>query len=278
MNRIQEIIHTLRNGEFRDYCAEKVRRLRLRRRLMRRAEPLRYLFVLCPMRSGSSLLGHILTSNPAVGGYGEQHVSYTKEAALWKMVCRMTRADTGLDIRRVQYLMDKLAKNYPVSEEVLRREDTRYIFLLRDPSAQFNSAVRLGEVDSWHKRWADPAVWMDYFRERMKTLAQTAVVVNDRRRCLFLMYEDLLENTETVLRALQTFLETSEPFSENYTTRKQTGDLHYGDPSANLKSGKIQKKPDVPFAHTLPPDLAEEACRIQEECLQTLSRLCQKVG
>lgn len=251
----------------------KLNRFRLNRQLARREMPLRYLFVLSPMRAGSSLLGHVLTSNPGIIGYGENHVPYNCPSDLRELAYRTAHVQKDLDLSQKEYVMDKLVWNYPMADAVLRNKEARFIFLFRDPADLFNSAAGLGAVSSSHKKYQTPSVWMDYYRERLKVLQQQAVRVNDRGRCLILRYEDLLEKTESVLKQLQEFLGTAAPFSENYTTTERTGSLQYGDPSSNLRSGRIlHGGQSAPRRFNLPAELEEEALRLQDECLAGVRR------
>src|SRR5690606_30087767 len=66
----------------------------------------RYILVLSHMRSYSSLLCHILNSNPEVAGYVETHSSYASRADLWRLKRRVflgTDAEVG-----GRYVLDKI--------------------------------------------------------------------------------------------------------------------------------------------------------------------------
>jgi hypothetical protein len=235
-------------------------------RLRRRKIPLRYLLVMAPMRSGSSLLGHILAGNPAIGGWGEHHVGYETKSDLKALAYRVARVDTEFDLLRDQYAMDKLVWNYPVSDSVLNYPDVSCIFLMRDPVMMFNSAAGLGDVSSSHIKYQDPEVWMDYYRYRMRELRRLASRIDDPSRRLLLTYEELISNTDRVLPRLQQFLNVAEPFHERYRTTVRTGSLLYGDPSPGISSGRILRDSvHQPIRYRLPDVLAEEARCIQQE-------------
>ncbi len=175
--------------------------------LSRRKSPLRYLFVLSPMRSGSSLLSHILASTPAVGGCGEHHVGYEKEFDLNTLAYRVSHNDLTFNLVRGQYVMDKLVWNYPICDQVLKNQNLYCIFLMRDPEMMSNSAAGLGDVSATHRKYQNPYVWMDYYRHRMNELKLLALRINDRARRLLLTYEELIGDAGRVLDCMQQFLD-----------------------------------------------------------------------
>lgn len=259
-----------------------VRQFRLwqfRTQLLCRKMPVQYLFVLSTMRSGSTLLAHLLNSHPDIGGYGESHTGYKNRRDLTDLLYRTTVKKHCFDVTRQRYVMDKLVLNYPISDRLLKRKELKFIFLLRDPARSFNSAAKLGEVSDGHKRWQDPSVWLAYYRERMESLGNTAKRIQDSQRCLIIRHKDLLGNTEAVLNSMQHFLDVDAPFSEKYNLTSQTGSLFYGDSSDNIKAGKILRDGMTAAPEfVLPPDISQEAYRIEDDCLRTLNQLCLKAG
>jgi hypothetical protein len=235
-----------------------------------------YLFVIAPMRSGSSLLVHILSSNPAIKGYGESHVGYNTNKDLIDLIIRTKKNTSGFHVKRLQYVMDKMVWNYPFSEELLLRKDMRFIFLLRDPAASYNSMAGLGKAYSVHTRYQDARTWFAYYKDRLAAITQLAEQIHDRERCIVLRYESLLEKTADVLDSMKQFLNTKEPFSENYILTRNTGAPQYGDSSATLKSGRILKgRNEAQREFILPDNIYQDVYQAQDDCLKALRELCR---
>lgn len=253
--------------------ADAVRRFRQAQcclQLARRRTPVRYLFVLSPMRSGSTLLVHILCSHPDIGGYGERHQAYNGPHDLLRLVFYTAVRKKRFDVTRQRYVLDKMVFNYPIADRLLRRDNLFFIFLLRDPARSYDSAARLGNLSAPHRCYQDPAFWADYYRDRLQFMQQIAERVDDPRRCLTLCNRDLIHRTPHVLGRLQDFLQTETPFSEQYDVEDYTGVLQFGDPSKAIRTGRIVRRDEPAPAFTLPPGLAQEISRTQQQCLEAL--------
>jgi len=84
------------------------------------------LFILGHMRSGSSLLTHILSSNAAIDGYGETHLDYSNPqdfGVATANVCRhLWKVPSG------EYVLDKvLHKRHIPRSELLKHPSVRVI-------------------------------------------------------------------------------------------------------------------------------------------------------
>ena len=75
---------------------------------MFRARPLRYLFVLGHVRSGSSLLVHILNSHPEICAVGESWLLYDGEATFRKLV-PFVHATLRKPFLTETYVVDKIS-------------------------------------------------------------------------------------------------------------------------------------------------------------------------
>ncbi len=215
-------------------------------RLGKRNHQLRYLLVLSPMRSGSSLLVHLLNSNPEIEGFGESHCTYSSYQDLEKLIYRTAVIQNSFDFDNASYVMDKIVRNHDLSNTILTNKWVKFIFLLRDPAASFESAAKLGKNCYGLRQYQNFDTWFQYYQERLDFLQKRAQQIDDQERCLFVKYEDLLHQTDKSLNKFKSFLQTQATFSEEYTVSKTTGILRYGDDSVVLKSGKIsrQKKLD----------------------------------
>lgn len=269
----QKVKHFL--FELYTYCLS---RPYFRYRLKARSRPLKYLFVLSPMRSGSSLLVHLLNSNPAIEGYGESHSPYMNQRDLEKLTYRTAVIQKSFDFNNAQYVMDKVVRNHALSDSILLNPDVKFIFLLRDPAASFKSAAKLGQAYSVLTSYKSFANWFEYYQNRLVFMQSVARRISDKNRCLFIQYEDLLHQTDASLQMLQAFLKTQAAFSEQYRVSENTGRFRYGDPSEALRQGKILReqvvrKDDPVFE----PEVQEQVYATYQECIAVLSRYAQTV-
>ena len=90
------------------------------------------------MRCGSSMLVHVLNTNPEITGYGETHYRYEEPrdfAVLGLMVSRAFRKWSLPD----GYVMDKLTSDYMVNRDLLASDAVRVLFLVRHPEQSIPS-------------------------------------------------------------------------------------------------------------------------------------------
>ncbi len=233
-----------------EFYSHKLLRPYFQYQLSKRSHPLKYLFVLSPMRSGSSLLVHLLNSNSEIEGFGESHCAYSNCQDLEHLIYRTAVIQNSFDFKNASYVMDKIVRNHDISEEILKDKNTKFIFLLRDPEASFKSVAQLGKNYPLLQEYNYFDHWFEYYQERLNFLQKTAQTIDDKHRCLFIQYEALLYQTEVSLQRFQSFLDTKTAFFEEYKVSKTTGSLRYGDPSNVLKSGKILRPQNTHKEHT----------------------------
>jgi len=201
-----------------------------------------YIFILGHMRSGSSLLVHLLNSNPEIAGFGETHFSYPNIRSLEHLEGRVKEM---LDIRRLEerYVLDKILHNYQqLGPEVLSDSRIRFLFLVRHPLATIASAVRQWgtKPDSpWHDVWA----FNDYYITRLLRMTELVREIGCRTRCLMVTYEALVQQTEDTFARIERFLELRAPMREDYDVLPCTGKPGIGDPSAQIRTGRLLRKP-----------------------------------
>jgi hypothetical protein len=218
--------------------------------------PRRFVFILSHMRSGSSLLTHILTNNAEVFGYGECHVPHTSLKGL-----REVSFKTAVRLRtfppRDEWLLDKILHNsLPIDDGLLQSRAGRFVFLLRAPEATLRSLLSL-------RRWVkdssirNPQQALTYYLARLAHLRQLASAI-PAERALLVHYEDLLQQTDGVLRSLERHLDLSSPLTEEYDVTRTTGRKSIGDPSPVIRSGSIRR--DLSSAEVdLPEDVLQAA-------------------
>ena len=195
----------------------------------------RYLFLVCPARSGSSVTLHLLSSNPAIEGIGESHVSYHDTSDLRMMALRSIWNAKSFRVKG-RYFLDKLVfDHHVIAPEIQRHPSVRFVFLTRDP---------LDNISSIKKAWPDSSdeTVDSYLADRLEQMVAYAEALGDRSRSFFLSYEELTSgDAESTLAALQAWLGLDEPFSTEYGLIKGHGygEFGRGDYSENLKGGRL---------------------------------------
>ena len=240
-----------------------------------RSQPMRILLILSHMRSGSSLLTHILTHNPAILGYGETHITYQTPQDFKQLMadvywqCHEFRHLRDLKHLRMnhQYVLDKVLHNHLISDlDLLTHPQISIIFLIREPASSLVSLQKLKPHLSDRQRF-------DYYKNRLIQLENYAKLVNNKNRSLWVTYEKILDDTPSVLSSLKQFLGTELEFSEQYQILKTTGQKGVGDSQGKIKSGKIIRQ-KAPPPTSLPADIREEAEGLYQTTYQNLSRYC----
>ncbi len=233
-----------------------------------RSRPYCPLLILGHMRSGSSLLVHLLTSNPEILGYGETHITYESPADFKRLLHKVYAHQH--DYRMGQtYVFDKLLHDQKLANDALLQESlTRAIFLLREPSRSLASMLDL--KPHWRAQEA-----LDYYVNRLATLERYAAILGPERGVL-VEYEQLLQQSGAVFDLLQRFLGTQAGFSEQYQVTSTTGMRGIGDSSDQIKAGRIVRQArTLERAAEITPELREQAHRCYEQCRETLQHHCQ---
>jgi hypothetical protein len=216
-----------------------------------------YVFVLAHMRSGSTLLSHILTSHPDFVGAGETHTCYTTAADIKKLVprtCELLRT-VNLDAKYVvdkitmdQYLTDKVLSTLPIVGSLI---------IIRNPEAALKSIISLFQ-------WKE-AMALDHYVSRLETLGRYGEILRDR--ALFVEYDDLVDRPHETLAAITRFFKANPAFSSNYVRTKITGKM--GDPSSNIFEGRIFRTRDHEIQIT--SSALAEAVSAFQKCRSKLS-------
>jgi len=193
----------------------------------------RYVFILGHVRSGSTLLSHILSSHPEFVGAGETHISYQSPADLPKLVLK-TCEYLRKPILRETLIVDQINHQYVTDEVLLSEKVYKCVILLREPGATLKSMMNLG---LWNENQA-----LDLYVNRLAALTQYGLLLGDR--ALLLEYDDLVDRADHTLAALTSFLGLESPLRQNYATHRMTGRTEgHGDPSNNIKLGQIIRTP-----------------------------------
>lgn len=214
----------------------------------------RYVFILGHMRSGSSLLAHILANHPDIVGAGETHISYQTAADVPKLILKTCEL-LHRPILSETFIVDQINHPY-VTDEVLRSEEFyRCVILIREPQATLKSLINLLRC---HEREA-----LELYINRLESLTQYGLILGER--ALLVDYDDLVTHTDETLAALTQFLGLDSPLTPTYATHRMTGRVEgFGDPSNNIRVGKIRRTPG--HAVTISEDTRSAALRAYCKC------------
>jgi hypothetical protein len=221
-------------------------------------------FVMCTVRSGSTLLRVLLDSHSQIHSPHEMHL---KDIAVKVREGYPEKAlrEVGLDEERLRFLLwdrmlhreltehgkrtlvNKTPSDVFIVDEILRCwRDARFIYLLRHPAAIAKSRQAARPQDSPERN-----------AEMVRRYAQA---LEDARRAhpgITVRYEDLTAEPERVTRELCAFLGVEwEPTMLDYG-RVARGAYRsgLGDWSEKIKSGRIQPADPLPSADEVPEKL-----------------------
>ncbi len=196
----------------------------------------RKIFLLSHMRANTSLLGHILGSNPGIEGYYELHESYLEPIDLEK--AKDKYYGSHCPKFGAIYLFDKLLHNHHKLSPEMVNEGDRVIFMIREPRATVSSIIKIFATKPG-SQWQDQESAERYYIERLKELKRLSDAL--KNQYFFLKAEDLIQNSESTSASLTTFLGLKSRLSSEYRTFSKTGQRGFGDSSSNINAGVIVK-------------------------------------
>lgn len=191
------------------------------------------LFIVGHMRSGSTLLVHLLASHSDVIGFGESHHTYVGPEDFGAVACRIYLSFRRLRWRE-KYILDKvLHAEFNVTPELVRFGNTRTVLLVRKPQAAIPSILNVPKLN-WGEEQA-----LRYYVERLALIRQFATELGPER-CAFVTYEALINASREILDQLQKFLQLPPPaLQTEYDTMWSTGRPYFGDTSQTIRAGHI---------------------------------------
>jgi hypothetical protein len=227
--------------------------------------PPEVLMLLGHMRSGSTLLLHLLINHPLIAGLGERDAVYQTPADLVRLAIA-TRVRQRLPLARLRYVVDQINHTrFTPDLALLGHRRVRLLFLVRRPVGAISSLFELRRF--YGPQWSVKHS-VDYYVERLDSLAHMARMQSAPARAAFMTYEDLTERPRETLSRLQSRLEVEPAFSETYRIHEFTG--RRGDPSKNIRSGRIGSA--SPLANPdLPREEIERATRAHSACLEAMA-------
>ncbi|MCH2034036.1 MAG: sulfotransferase [Tenacibaculum sp.] len=192
-------------------------------------------FIMGHMRSGSSLLEHILSSNSSIIGSGEQARIYESSYDFQKSEF-FARVNNKTFLSNFPYFTDQVLHHHLTPNlDFLKNTNGKYLFLIRDPHETLSSMKKLKKAYNGVSEYFD---YVTYYQDRIKYLINFSKKLESHQQ-IFVTYEDIVTNTDETLVRLSEFLKLKEPLTPFYKLKKTTGIL--GDRSENIKKQSIQK-------------------------------------
>lgn len=242
-------------------------------------------FVMCTLRSGSTLMRVLLNSHSKIHAPHELHLRYIS-ASLDKKWSQRSMKEMGFDEDKVRYLLwdrilhrelstsgkpiivDKTPNNVFIPDHIRAAwPDARFIFLLRHPAAIAESRKNWFKGDNY-----DAEQNHDLIRRYCEALEAG----RQRYDGITVRYEELTEDPADATRRICDFLGVDwEPemleYGKHDHGRYKSG---LGDWSEKIKSGEVQK------AKPPPPETPESLRPVAEQWgyLPQGSRAADKVG
>ncbi len=237
-----------------------------------RRQSFEFIHVVACMRSGSTLLTHILTSNPEIFGVGETKIAIKSESDLRRVLGKvliMQRHAGEVLTGQERLILDKIVYSHylePTDISAVAGPRSHVVFLTREPTGTLSSIIR-------KMKWSEARA-VDHYVARMADLRLSAENLAPLRSSVHIDYSDLVERTQPTLALLQSALNLSEPLSGNYQTSSHTGNFALGDDSTNIHAGRILKKTSSNQMALGAESLARSHAAYQE-ALATFDQLCQ---
>ncbi len=226
-------------------------------------------FVLSPVRSGSTLLRVILNSHSRIAAPHEMHLR-TIRVTLEQRYSALAVKELGLDVEKMEYLLwdrilhrelvrsgkrlivDKTPGNADVWQRLAKAwPEARYIFLVRHPGAIIASLAR-----------ARPKTPIEDHTRLITKYVRQIEAARAALPGLTVRYEDLAADPERVVRNVCRYLGVGfEPAMLDYGHAGRHGPFRggIGDWSSKIKSGRIQPPTPPPADDELTAEVRELA-------------------
>jgi hypothetical protein len=141
----------------------------------------RFIFIVTPIRSGSSLLQHIIAQIDGCATVGETHLRYRKPRDLSRLIRRVCE-ESGLSYFRRRTFLDKItADNQMQDVELFNPDLVKVVFLLRQPAP---TIANLSKLKLW-PRVGTSDVILNYYRGRLTNMVHQAEQLRHRNRGFF---------------------------------------------------------------------------------------------
>lgn len=225
------------------------------------------LLLLGHMRSGSTLLLHLLMTNPEVAALGERGAVYACRADFARLAVA-ARLASAAPFRRLRYVADQVNHDGLTPDAgLLQDRRVRILFLLRRPQPSISSILELYRVH-YAAPWSVSRA-VDYYVGRLRALMQLGQSLPGPASAALIRYESMTDSPQPTLEALRSFLGLRQGFSPTYATHRFTGKC--GDPGPNIRAGRIVRPRPVTLIDSDSGEL-QRAARVYAECASVLQR------
>ncbi len=202
--------------------------------------PAKHVLLISHMRSNSSVLSHLIGSNPEVSGYYEMHMGYYSWKSLYRQKLKFMQSNPDKALTPVFY--DKVLHNeHKVKSSVVDRDNVRAIFMVRDPLETVSSLVKLYQKVEPNHECASYQGAQEYYLERLAEIKKLYLSLDNKDHVLCLEANQVRNETEATLAKVSKFIGLKQPLSSNYEIFDKTGSEKFGDSSTNIYSGKVIK-------------------------------------
>lgn len=233
-----------------------------------RRDPGRILLILAHMRSGSTLLQHVLASHPSIFGRGERNKPYRTPWDLDRLVVDVCAHQKVLPGKHAIFVDQLNHGRFLLDETLLAHPRVKKVFLMREPFGTIGSIVHV--LGNYYDVDVDRAV--DYYVSRLEELRGYAEAGSGSDNQFFLTYGDLVgEERRGVLSALGAFLGLEGELREDYRTFGFTG--RSGDPGERIFSGRISGETSE-WPLEIEDDRRRELENLFSGCVESLGRSC----
>lgn len=233
-----------------------------------------YLLLLSHMRSYSSLLAHLLGTSPEINGYGEMLLRYRTRLDLWRLRSKIRKA-TGAPLQG-RWLLDKVLHNHirPL-DRWLPQQRVRAVIFVRRPVPTLQSMLTLAAEQRDAQFRDDPQRCCDYYVSRLHRLREDAHRLGDG--AVYFDAEALVDRPQPLLSGLSHWLGLQQPLAPRYTVGRRSGEVGFGDPSANIRSGCVlpATASTIQRDWVLPKDVVAEAEAAYRRCRDVLMSRCR---
>ena len=187
------------------------------------------------MRSGSSLLTHILISNPEITGFGETHLKYSTDKNYLDLVCKVSLLNRiFIKMGNERYILDKILHNHLLEDTdltLLKKNNCKVIFLVREPEDSVKSIITTLKYTEKEA--------IKYYQSRLKHIGSLSQGMDKNISKYFLKFNELINDNDNVLTSLSKFLGLDSRLRPEYKIHRTTGKKGIGDIGNNIFAGRI---------------------------------------
>lgn len=228
-----------------------------------RSDQRKMLFICGHMRSGSSLLLHILNTNPDIIGFGELHMRYHSVKDFGKASYKIMRSFNAVRLREY-YVLDKVLHTRLMPDQRLLNH-AKTVFIVRRPGEALSSMLKL----TYQETSDNPEGAYQYYVKRLRWIAEASETL-EPDVWTYTTYRELIRQPAAAFLKMEQLLSLKNPLSGDYNTTWATGKKGIGDSGSKIGKGEILKNKKRKIDDRIVPYLnkAEEE---YEKCLHSLT-------